>query len=282
MNLDLLHIVNRQSPPVPWGEGENIPWNEPAFSERMLREHLSQEHDAASRRATIIDAHVAWIHQEVLDGRVGRVLDLGCGPGLYASRLARRGHTCVGIDWGPASIAHARRTAADEGLSCRYLLEDIRAADYGVGYDLAMLIFGEFNVFQPADARLLLTKMVAALRPGGQALIEYQTEESVRRLASVGPSWYSSASGLFYDLPHLCLEERFWDEASATGTTRFYIVDAATGDVVAHVLTAQAYTQPQLEAVLRQAGLADARWTPSLTGAPTGDGDFSVVVARKP
>lgn len=32
-----------------------IPWDEPAFSQRMLENHLSQDHDWASRRLTVLD-----------------------------------------------------------------------------------------------------------------------------------------------------------------------------------------------------------------------------------
>ena len=49
--MNLMDVIDRESPPVPWAEGEKIPWSDPAFSQRMLQEHLSQEHDAASRRA---------------------------------------------------------------------------------------------------------------------------------------------------------------------------------------------------------------------------------------
>ena len=37
-----------------------IPWDEPAFSQRMLENHLSQEHDWASRRRAVIEQQVAW------------------------------------------------------------------------------------------------------------------------------------------------------------------------------------------------------------------------------
>ena len=62
---------------------EPQPWNDPDFSQRMLKEHLSQRHDAASRRTPTIKKHVNWIHNVVLDGKPSHVLDLGCGPGLY-------------------------------------------------------------------------------------------------------------------------------------------------------------------------------------------------------
>ena len=140
--MNLLDIVRRQPTPEPWREGDNIPWHEPEFSRRMLNEHLTQAHDAASRRFPLIDRHVAWIHETLLLGRPSRILDLGCGPGLYANRLARLGHTCTGIDFSPASIQYAQATAQAENLACTFIEQDIRQADHGSGYDLAMLIFG--------------------------------------------------------------------------------------------------------------------------------------------
>ena len=69
----ILDIVNRRSEPDPWAEGDNIPWDDPGFSERMLAEHLSQEHDLASRRSEAIDRHVEWIFSEVLHSGPARV-----------------------------------------------------------------------------------------------------------------------------------------------------------------------------------------------------------------
>ena len=58
MMKTILDIVGRTPKPAPWSEGDNIPWDDPEFSERMLAEHLSQEHDLASRKSQTID------HQE--------------------------------------------------------------------------------------------------------------------------------------------------------------------------------------------------------------------------
>ncbi|VEA21601.1 SAM-dependent methyltransferase [Salmonella enterica subsp. enterica] len=55
-----------------------IPWDEPAFSQRMLENHLSQDHDWASRRLTVIEQQVTWITRQLPAG--ARILDLGCGP----------------------------------------------------------------------------------------------------------------------------------------------------------------------------------------------------------
>ena len=280
--MELLDIVHRSPVPAPWSEGDNIPWHEPAFSQRMLKEHLTQDHDAASRRFEIIDQHVDWIHHQLLSGSAGKILDLGCGPGLYASRLARLGHDCLGIDYGPASIAHAREEAQRDKLRCTYLHEDIRTADYGTGFDLVMLIFGEFNVFRPAEAAHIVQKAHRALTEKGILLLEPHTFSVVERLGGRRPFWYAAQSELFSDSPHLVLEESFWDTSSSTATIRYFIVDAATGKVTRHAQSLQAYTDQEYDSVLLQNGFEGIARYPSLTGKedPT-QSDLFALVARK-
>jgi SAM-dependent methyltransferase len=262
----LLELVNRTPVPEPWQEGENIPWNEPGFSQRMLNEHLSQEHDAASRRLPKIEEHVCWIHSEVLGGRTTRVLDLCCGPGLYTSGLAALGHECVGIDFSPAAIAYAEEQASAKGLPCRYLREDVRRTEFSSGFGLVMMIFGQLNVFRRTEARALLGKARQALSDGGILLLEAHTLAAVERMGAAGTSWYSAAEGLFSLQPHLVLEEHFWDAAMKATTTRFFVVDAKNGAVTRHAMTTQGYLGDEYTALLRKSGFADVQCFPSLTG----------------
>ncbi len=278
--MNLIDIVTCAAVPEPWAEGEKIPWDEPGFSARMLKEHLSQAHDAASRRFEIIDRHVAWIHHHVLGGHSTRVLDLGCGPGLYSNRLARLGHTCVGFDFGPASIAYAQEEAARDGLACTFRLADIRAADYGEGYDLAMLIYGEMNVFRPVDIRTILNKAARALIPGWRATPRATELRGHRAGGKVRPSWYATSSGLFSDSPHLVLTENSWNAEQAVGTTRHIVVDADSGEVTWVAMSNQAYTNESFRDLLRESGFDDVAFYPSLTGEAAEGDELLVVTAR--
>lgn len=264
--MRLHDIIHRASPPTPWAEGDKIPWDDPDFSARMLREHLSQAHDAASRRSETIARHVGWIHEHLLATRPTRILDLGCGPGLYAQRLAALGHTCTGIDFGPASIAYARQQAAAEGLALTYHQADLRTAEYGAGYGLIMLIYGEFNVFRPTDAESILRKAHAALAPGGLLLLEPHTFAAVQGLGAEPTTWHSFERGLFAERPHLQLYESFWDVERAVATERYFIVDAATGEVTRHAASTQAYTGAGYRALLERGGFTDVTFYPSLLG----------------
>ena len=284
--MNLQDIITRQIPPAAWAEGENIPWDDPDFSERMLAEHLSQEHNLASRRFDIIDRQVKWIHEETLGGTPTRLLELACGPGFYTSRLAALGHECVGIDYAPVSIRHAQEAAAREGLDCTYRLEDVRKAEYGVGYGLVMMLFGQLNVFRRGDARSILERAFASLDPGGLLLLEPQRFGTVEKNGLAGSSWYScgDGGGLFSERPHLCLTESVWDSASQSATQRFFIVDAETGGVTRHALTTEAYTDEQFEELLRAVGFEDIRFFPSLIGVEVEEESQSanlVIVGKK-
>ena len=274
-------IVQRRIPPEPWSEGDKIPWHEPEFSERMLREHLSQEHDLASRRLSVIDAHVDWIHNRLLQGKPARVLDLGCGPGFYTSRLAGMGHSCTGIDFSPASIRHARQQAGAEQSSCTYVQEDLRRADFGTGFDLVMFVFGELNVFRPAEAEAILRKAGTALAPGGVLLLEVHRFGAVEEAGKQTPFWNAAEGGLFAATPHVWLQESFWDATAQAAVMRYFVIDVG-GAVRRMTQTIQAYTDDDYQRMLERSGFASVEILPSFRPSEDQNRDnLMLIVARK-
>lgn len=249
---------------------QKIPWHDPDFSRRMLAEHLSQAHDAASRRLPTIDAHVDWIHRKVLETSPANILDLGCGPGFYMDRLSKLGHTCTGIVFSPASVAYAQEHHAGS-----YRLGDLLTEDYGSGYDLAMLIYGELNAFSPDDAQTILEKAYAALKPGGKLLLEVSNPHKLEEYSKQAPSWFTSEGGLFSEKPHLCLQEHSFD--LGCWTTNFYVLEES-GSIQTYTTMHQVYTQDELRQML--AKFSHVLIYPSLTGSDE-EVDFFALVAVK-
>jgi len=275
--LNFEELTERDIPPIPWAEGEKIPWNDPEFSARMLKEHLSQEHNAASRRTQIIDEHVNWLHSDLLSGSPSRVLDLGCGPGLYTSRFSRLGHSCVGIDFSPASIAHARDQADKEGLDCSYIEGDVRTSEFGGECDLIMMVHGEINVFQPDQTRAILTKARRALKDRGKLVLEVHTMDAVQAIGERGSRWSALSTGLFSARPHLLLKECFWDDSLKVSTERYYILDGESGEVTRHALSIQGYEESAYHELFTDCGFTDVKQYPSLGGID-GEKDQNYVV----
>jgi SAM-dependent methyltransferase len=260
----------------PWSGDYKIPWNEPAFSRRMLAEHLSQAHDLASRRVEFIDRQVEWIDREVAHQQPVTILDLGCGPGLYCHRLTRRGHQCRGIDFGPASIEYAICKNPDPAR-CTFTLGDMRAVEFGGPYDLVMLLYGEFNVFSPSESAHVLAESWKSLNPSGSMLIETQTPEIVKAIGHAESTVEQSPPGLFSDRPHSCRTQCSWNEEHRVAMQTFTISSEGNPDQL-YRSTTKAWTDDELRAAMYRARFRDVS---RRTDWPCNTENLELWIARK-
>jgi SAM-dependent methyltransferase len=266
----LQQVYNRPQPAVPWVHAGNLPWDEPAFSERMLKEHLDQSHGAASRRMLEIRAQVDvmtdWLHLQ----RGNRLFDVTCGPGLYAAEFAHRGLTVSGIDFGPASIHYAREHCA--GLACDFTQGDVRQMNYdGKDFDAAIYIYGQFTVLRPEESLDVLQRVYRALRPGGRVLLEVLDDDRFDKKDSNW--WYTDQGGLWGDFPYLHLGERHWDADQRAAVERFYIFNLQTGDMQSYGLSDQAYSVAQMTDIIHAAGFSEVETHPAWDGLAMKDAD---------
>ena len=215
----------------------------------------------------------------MLGGKPGRVLDLGCGPGLYTSRLARLGHHCTGLDISPAAIAFAKTEAEAAKLDCNYELVDLRTAVLGQGFDAVLMLFGEFNTLPPGDAESLLCRIESALSPSGRLLLELQFHHYVRALGEEDSSWSIRSSGAFADLPHLVLRESLW-QADVEATAERYIVFTDESGPEIYSQSTRAYSDEELDAMVERSGLAITGRYESLTGGFETEAELFGLVAE--
>ncbi|WP_412500383.1 class I SAM-dependent methyltransferase [Shewanella chilikensis] len=249
MNINKLisqHLPIRLSP-----NESKIPWNDADFSQRMLENHLSQEHDWASRKLAVIERQVDWLCSQLAPG--AKVLDLGCGPGFYTQLLAKRGFCCTGVDFSPASIAYAQQQAQAAGLDIDYQLLDVRSYRPTKKFDFIMMTFGELNVFSAADAKSLLKHCANWLMPNGKLLVEVHSFDEVKRQGQAEPSWQRHSQGLFLDAPHLLLTEHAWDEALQTSSTLFWVIEE-NGKVARFGSRMQAWQDEEYLQLLNECG----------------------------
>lgn len=187
--FEVLERINER-PPLYSRYTADVLWSSPDISEMMLRYHLDGEVDLASRRTDFIEASFAWIRQrfDLRDGR--RAIDLGCGPGLYANRLARTGAAVTGVDISPRSLDYARDAARRDGLEIDYRLGDYLAIELEPGYDLALMIMCDYCALNPGQRGRLLQRVRALLRPGGAFLFDVYSLaafETWEELTAYGP-----------------------------------------------------------------------------------------------
>jgi SAM-dependent methyltransferase len=278
----LWRLYRRPERPAAWAGGGNLPWHEPAFSKRMVREHLDESHGAASRTSAERMVQIDWLWTTLGLQPGMHILDVTCGPGLYAIEVARRGCTVTGVDFGPAAIAYARILAEQRGVAerCTFIEQDVRTTDFGTArYDAVLFLYGQLAVFPKGEAADLIVRIHRALKPGGALLVELLDQERVDKTASTW--WYTDDTGLWGDAPFLQLGERFWDAEGELSLERFTVIHLDSGSYDEIVLCDQTYAIATMTTVLHGAGFATVTSYPSWAGVPLYDAPEWVVYVAK-
>lgn len=113
-----------------------------------------------------LDAYVAIVEEF----GAARVLDLGCGTGTFACRLARRGVSVVGVDPAAASLEVARRKPGGDAVRW---VHGTAGAAVDAGVDLVTLTGNVSQVFiEESDWSETLAFLRSALVPGGRLVFE--------------------------------------------------------------------------------------------------------------
>ncbi|MFN8411392.1 MAG: class I SAM-dependent methyltransferase [Anaerolineales bacterium] len=206
LNLSQLKIW--QEKPAPFTPGEALFWDDPHISTQMLSAHLDTENDLASRRPEIIDRSVRWIIESLNLHPKDKVLDLGCGPGLYASRFAQMGIDVTGIDYSKRSIEYATNFAREQNLNIKYRYQNYLELTDVEQYDVALLIYGDFCPLSPEQRAQLLHNVHRALKPKGHFVFDVSTRNHRKHHTTVH-GWEVVESGFWKSEPHLLLEQGF-------------------------------------------------------------------------
>jgi len=103
-----------------------------------------------------------------LEGR--NVLDVGCGGGLLAEAMARKGARVTGLDMATELLKVAELHALETGVAVRYLLQSAEqhAVDHAGGYDVVTCMEMLEHVPEPAQ---VVVALAALVRPGGHVFL---------------------------------------------------------------------------------------------------------------
>lgn len=147
-------------------------WTDEHTSEQMLEYHLNGEIDVSSRRTSFIVNSVCWMKEHFELSGSSRVIDFGCGPGLYTSRFAHLGAEVHGIDFSPRSIDYARKNAIQESLAVTYVEADYLDHQPEGTFDLITMIMCDFCALSPSQRAKMLTKFNGLLSGRGRVILD--------------------------------------------------------------------------------------------------------------
>jgi len=243
-------------------------WDDPYISQRMLEAHLDPDLESATRKLDFVRQSVDWISNILPTAQHERLLDLGCGPGIYAELFDSKGYRVTGLDLSKNSIQYAKKTANKMGLDIQYLNSDYIQSPIAGEYDLVTMIYCDFGVLSGNERGELLTKVHDILSPNGCFLFDVFTPfEYVNR--DEFKEWSYEDSGFWCANPYLLLHSLYRYDESNTFLNQYIVAtDCVT---TCYNLWEHTFTIEELEKDLLKAGFKNMRYYGNVAGAEFGN-----------
>lgn len=278
--FEQLEGINKRPEPFECYTATDL-WTDDHTSERMLAYHLNADIDVSSRRGEFIDQSVAWIGSHFSVGTGTRIADFGCGPGLYANRLAKLGASVTGIDFSKRSINHARTVAAEERLTVTYVHQNYLEFETEDRFDIILMIMCDFCALSPAQRMTMLEKFQRLLASGGSVLLDVYSLNAFEQRREAISYEENLLDGFWSTEKYYGFLNTFKYDDVGVVLDKYTIVEAERTRTIYNWL--QYFSPASLRSEFEKAGFTQQEFYGNVAGAPFAESasEFAIVGKRK-
>lgn len=260
-----LEKINNRPRPFEFYTASEL-WTNEYTAKQMLQYHLNESIDVSSRRAEFIDRSVEWIVSRFGVESTTTVADFGCGPGLYAKRLAEAGAQVTGIDFSENSLKYAKEVADQEGLNIDYINENYLNVETSKRFDLIIMIMCDFCALSPKQRKTLLAKFASFLKPGGFVLLDVYSLNMFDQKEESATYELNQMNGFWSPEDYYCFVNTFKYVEEKVTLDKYTIVEASRTRVVYNWL--QYFSPETLEKEFVESGFTVEKFYSDVAGTP--------------
>lgn len=273
-----LERINARPKPFEFYTASDL-WTDEHTSAQMLAFHLNGDVDISSRRRSFIEQSVDWLVSRLEIRQGTRVVDFGCGPGLYTSRLAQRGAQVTGIDFSGRSIQYASDQARAAGLDIQYVNQNYLDFSTDQRFDVVLMIYCDLCALSPSQRQTLLTKFSSILAPGGRVVLDVHSLAMFARRSESARFEFNLQNGFWSAAPYYGFLNSFKYEEEKVTLDKYTLIERARTRTVYNWL--QYFSVDSLRAEFRETGLTICDVYGDVAGKPyDAEADEFAVVAE--
>ena len=249
---------------------KEMPFGDSEYDELYLKgrwEHFDRP-EFATQRTDLLERALRLSPKD-------RVLDAGCGIGIYTVELAKRGYDVVGLDISETFLREAKSASRKARVNPDFIEGDYNNLRFKEEFSVLFIIAAFFYT----DRRRLMSvlrRMHRALIPGGRLLLDHPNPPlRMRRYPMV--AWKDEGDGIF------TLTKSEYLPKSQHSSFLWLKLDLSTGAICRYYARSKHLSVAEFKACVREAGFSVqglySRRKPELFDASSEDGFF--LVARK-
>ncbi len=277
--FEALERINKRPEPFEFYTANDL-WTDEHTSAQMLSFHLNEAIDVSSRNAKFINQSVEWIVSEFNIGKDTKIADFGCGPGLYATRLAKHRANVTGIDFSTRSIAYARAVAAREQLNISYVEQNYLDFETQDRFDLVLMIMCDFCALSPTQRKKMLSNFHRVLKPGGSVLLDVYSLVAFDQREEVATYAVNLLHGFWSPNKYHGFLNTFKYEKEKVVLDKYTIIESERTRTVYNWL--QYFASEDLEKAFQDAGFSVQGLYSDVRGIPydRNSGEFAMIATR--
>lgn len=273
-----LEKINSRPEPFKYYTADEL-WTNEHTSKQMLAYHLNESIDVSSRKAEFIGRSVEWIVSHFgIDGD-SEIADFGCGPGLYASRLAEKGAKVIGIDFSENSIRYAKEIAEKQGLKIDYIHANYLEYETGKRFDLIIMIMCDFCALSPDQRKIMLTKFHSLLKTGGSVLLDVYSLNSFNQKEESATYELNQLNGFWSPEDYYCFVNTFKYEEAKVTLDKYTIIEGSRTRTVYNWL--QYFSTESLEKEFVDCGFTVDKFYSDVAGSPFNPESPEIAIVAK-
>ncbi len=277
--FQILKSINSRPKPFEFYTADDL-WTDDHTSKQMLAFHLNQDMDVSSRNTAFILRSVAWIHTYFKVRSGTKIIDIGCGPGLYTTRLAQKGADVTGVDFSRRSLEYARRTAAEKALNIKYVHQNYLDFEADEPFDLALMIMCDFCALSPPQRKQMLNRFFKMLAPEAAVLLDVYSLTAFAQRKEENVYAVNLLNGFWSPNDYFGFRNTFKYEREKVVLDKFTIIEPDRNRTIYNWL--QYFSPESLEKEFAQSGFALKALYGDVAGAPYDPAsDQFAIVARR-
>jgi len=220
----------------------------------------------------ITDRQITFLVKELKLNKPKQILDLPCGFGRHANRLAQLGHKVTGVDITFGFLEMAKQDAKKMKTRVNYIHADMRDMAFKDEFDFVIMLFTSFGYFTDKENLNILNKVADALKAGGLLCFDIFNRDAF--LKTFLP-YIVSEKG-----KDMMIDLNSFD--SITGRLNCRRIVIRNGKRKDKPFSLRLYNPTEIKELLNKSGLVIHRIYQDWDGNPfTGDSRRMIVIARK-
>lgn len=225
-------------------------WNDEYISRHMLLAHLDETNDKASYNKMLRRQVVKSIVLDCNLSNGDRVLDLGCGPGLYAKEFMNYGVNYTGIDISSQSLGYAMIHKGDFKNNIHYIQGDYTNYVFEKKYDCVIMIWCDFGALSPDMRSNMLKNVYDAMKPGSYFCFDIFSSNSPFKESS--STWRVEYDGFWQKGLYAVLErDKYYETVNAY---LHMVITASNQGIKKYNIWDKRYDKIELKKILKTAG----------------------------